>query len=222
MYDPATRRFTSEDPARDQLNWYAYCSNNPVMFIDPWGLDYDKLRTFVSEYGGTISETKYDDRGKAYVEISIPELDAWYGYYFDEHAEYIDEYGVSWMERTEFLDMMQIPYSVVVDEIYVDDAYVKNDSRLKSVLVNVTITAASAGIGGAFSIPSGVQTAASFGTGIISPFIFDIPAVKKGLYQDIYITVYKKNWNDGLNPAFTTRDSFVDGIRVEKKTYREL
>ena len=30
MYDPATRRFTSEDPARDQLNWYAYCGNNPV------------------------------------------------------------------------------------------------------------------------------------------------------------------------------------------------
>ena len=37
MYDPATRRFTSEDPARDQLNWYAYCGNNPVMFVDPSG-----------------------------------------------------------------------------------------------------------------------------------------------------------------------------------------
>ena len=38
MYDPTTRRFTSEDPARDQLNWYIYCGNNPVMFVDPWGL----------------------------------------------------------------------------------------------------------------------------------------------------------------------------------------
>ena len=39
MYDPATRRFTSEDPARDQLNWYVYCGNNPVIYVDPWGLN---------------------------------------------------------------------------------------------------------------------------------------------------------------------------------------
>ncbi len=44
MYDPATRRFTSEDPARDQLNWYAYCGNNPVMMVDPSGLGYSNPR----------------------------------------------------------------------------------------------------------------------------------------------------------------------------------
>ena len=37
-YDPTTGRFISEDPIRDGLNWYAYCENNPVMFVDPWGL----------------------------------------------------------------------------------------------------------------------------------------------------------------------------------------
>jgi hypothetical protein len=31
-------RFTSEDPARDGLNWYVYCSNNPLAFVDPTGL----------------------------------------------------------------------------------------------------------------------------------------------------------------------------------------
>ncbi len=31
-------RFTQEDPAKDGLNWYAYCGNNPVNFVDPWGL----------------------------------------------------------------------------------------------------------------------------------------------------------------------------------------
>ncbi len=36
-YDPGTGRFTSEDPARDGLNWYAYCDNNPVAFVDPSG-----------------------------------------------------------------------------------------------------------------------------------------------------------------------------------------
>ena len=32
-------RFTQEDPAKDGLNWYAYCGNNPVNFVDPFGLD---------------------------------------------------------------------------------------------------------------------------------------------------------------------------------------
>ena len=36
-YDPATGRFVSEDPIRDGLNWYVYCGNNPVMFVDPSG-----------------------------------------------------------------------------------------------------------------------------------------------------------------------------------------
>ncbi len=37
-YDPNARRFITEDPARDELNWYAYCGNNPVNYTDPWGL----------------------------------------------------------------------------------------------------------------------------------------------------------------------------------------
>ncbi|MBR5236912.1 MAG: RHS repeat-associated core domain-containing protein [Clostridia bacterium] len=37
-YDASTGRFITEDPIRDGLNWYVYCGNNPVMFVDPWGL----------------------------------------------------------------------------------------------------------------------------------------------------------------------------------------
>ena len=40
-YDPELRRFITEDPAKDGLNWYAYCGNNPVMYVDPWGLADD-------------------------------------------------------------------------------------------------------------------------------------------------------------------------------------
>jgi len=40
-YDTRTGRFITEDPIRDGLNWYVYCENNPVMFVDPSGLkDY--------------------------------------------------------------------------------------------------------------------------------------------------------------------------------------
>ena len=37
-YDTRTGRFITEDPIRDGLNWYVYCGNNPVMFVDPLGL----------------------------------------------------------------------------------------------------------------------------------------------------------------------------------------
>ena len=37
-YSPASGRFTQQDPARDGLNWYVYCSSNPVNSVDPTGL----------------------------------------------------------------------------------------------------------------------------------------------------------------------------------------
>ena len=33
-YDPMVGRFTSVDPIKDGLNWYSYCYNNPVNYVD--------------------------------------------------------------------------------------------------------------------------------------------------------------------------------------------
>ncbi len=61
-YDPTIGRFISENPIRDGLNWYAYCNNNPVMYVDPSGTTWtyydsmlpdwaqDKLEQLTSEY----------------------------------------------------------------------------------------------------------------------------------------------------------------------------
>ena len=38
MYDPETGRFTTEDPAKSGVNWYAYCEGDPITKVDPWGL----------------------------------------------------------------------------------------------------------------------------------------------------------------------------------------
>ena len=38
-YDPSIGRFTQEDPAKDGVNWYVYCGNDPVNKVDPNGLD---------------------------------------------------------------------------------------------------------------------------------------------------------------------------------------
>ena len=41
QYDPSTGRFISEDVAHDGANWYAYCGNDPIKFVDPSG-NYSK------------------------------------------------------------------------------------------------------------------------------------------------------------------------------------
>ena len=44
-YDPELGRFITEDPIKDGLNWYAYCGNNPVNYVDPTGLKL-KLKNY--------------------------------------------------------------------------------------------------------------------------------------------------------------------------------
>ncbi|MCL2479250.1 MAG: hypothetical protein FWF22_07095, partial [Treponema sp.] len=38
-YMPDIQRFTTVDPIRDGYNWYAYVNNDPVNYVDLWGLD---------------------------------------------------------------------------------------------------------------------------------------------------------------------------------------
>jgi RHS repeat-associated protein len=50
-YAPMTARFTTVDPIRDGNNWFAYVNNDPVNWVDPWGLEpvstYTKTRYIV-------------------------------------------------------------------------------------------------------------------------------------------------------------------------------
>ena len=56
-YDPAIGRFITEDPAKDGLNWYAYCGNNPINFTDSWGLDPALDEYIRNNYSGTMTVT---------------------------------------------------------------------------------------------------------------------------------------------------------------------
>ena len=37
-YDAETGKFITEDPVRNGRNWYVYCENNPLKYVDPHGL----------------------------------------------------------------------------------------------------------------------------------------------------------------------------------------
>ena len=63
FYNPAIGRMLSEDPVRAKLNWYIYCGNNPILYVDPSGLDYYII------YDPYIHDDKHGDlTGKANAE----------------------------------------------------------------------------------------------------------------------------------------------------------
>ncbi|MCR4939958.1 MAG: DUF6531 domain-containing protein [Treponemataceae bacterium] len=61
-YSPALARFTTKDPIRDGLNWYAYCNNDPVNFVDMWGLKFKK-RTFHNLMGDSAWRNELTGNG---------------------------------------------------------------------------------------------------------------------------------------------------------------
>jgi RHS repeat-associated protein len=64
-YKPEAARFTTVDPVRDGANWFAYVNNDPVNWVDPWGLSpSDPKKTKKTSLTGKISEwfSKLDDK----------------------------------------------------------------------------------------------------------------------------------------------------------------
>jgi RHS repeat-associated protein len=59
-YNPRLGRFLTEDPVRDGNNWYVYCNNNPVRYVDPSGKKAvvdDALVTLVLVTGAVVTVT---------------------------------------------------------------------------------------------------------------------------------------------------------------------
>jgi hypothetical protein len=46
-YDSSTGRFTSEDPVRDGINWFVYVGNNPMVRVDPSGLNSEFYQNLI-------------------------------------------------------------------------------------------------------------------------------------------------------------------------------
>jgi uncharacterized protein RhaS with RHS repeats len=44
-YQPAVARFTTVDPIRNGNNWFCYVNNDPVNYVDLWGLNAKDQKT---------------------------------------------------------------------------------------------------------------------------------------------------------------------------------
>jgi RHS repeat-associated protein len=84
-YRPETARFTTTDPIRDGNNWFAYVNNDPVNWVDLWGLEKhysEDLVDFVKQAEG-FSPYLYDDAnpgGGAITDLSNVRGDPTIGY----------------------------------------------------------------------------------------------------------------------------------------------
>ncbi len=53
-YAPGLGRLLTEDPAHDGNNWYVYCNNNPVKYVDPSGENPLLIFVGVGIVGGVV------------------------------------------------------------------------------------------------------------------------------------------------------------------------
>ena len=78
FYDATTGRFINVDPIQDGSNWYIYCSDNPLSYTDPTGLDpsyagmdsnyyYSGNKTPYFGYSKKFAQTQTDLVGKDYI-----------------------------------------------------------------------------------------------------------------------------------------------------------
>jgi RHS repeat-associated protein len=117
-YDPDIRRFISEDPARDGLNWYVYCANNPIVFFDPWGLDAIIINSSDSAKGaGHMSALVQDENGN------------WFYYFWGGNVKYERIYDDSALANLNSLNKFLISsgYMEEGDYPYDSSVYIKGD-----------------------------------------------------------------------------------------------
>ena len=200
-YDPETGRWLSKDPIgiSGGLNQYVFCGNNPVNYVDPWGLwwwDADIIEWGVGGmlgfHGSDVAGAAWSGAGKGALEGNaafwdgvIPFWDPFKDQYMDSCGNTVDGTGASkWIgARTR--------------DIEISLAY--GFARTPSQLTHFTTEAGAAGISESGVINGG---GGLFGKGVymtsvgrpINPFV--------PLGSDVPIKVVTPAWTARIIPKF--------------------
>lgn len=82
-YSPSVARFTTVDPIRDGTNWFAYVNNDPVNYVDLWGLTASEKCTPVNYRPTTVARPS-DKIGVPIRTGSLTSASGVYNYYKDD------------------------------------------------------------------------------------------------------------------------------------------
>ena len=88
-YNAEIGRFITEDPIRDGTNWYAYCSSNPIIYVDPSGLKDIAVRSTIEDLGGVVRWNDANRTATIYLDgksITVRPGDG-YGSYIDKNGK---------------------------------------------------------------------------------------------------------------------------------------
>jgi len=69
-YDPEIGRFISSDPARWGTNWYVYCYNNPISYIDPNGMKPENASAVLQQSKYTTQYDTYKFAREGYITVT--------------------------------------------------------------------------------------------------------------------------------------------------------
>ena len=78
-YNPSIGRFTTEDPIKDGSNWYAYCSGNPVVFIDSLGLFDYNTRLTVGSSGEDVKVLQHELQQRGFMSKDMIDEEGYFG-----------------------------------------------------------------------------------------------------------------------------------------------
>ena len=88
-YNAEIGRFITEDPIRNGTNWYAYCSSNPIIYVDPSGLKDIAVRSTIEDLGGVVRWNDANRTATIYLDgksITVRPGDG-YGSYIDKNGK---------------------------------------------------------------------------------------------------------------------------------------
>lgn len=107
-YNPAIARFTQEDEYRgDGLNLYAYCANNPVMYVDPSGYNVVKCIVDSTKAKKNNAEANNQNNSKQSGEGGSKTSDEVYAG-VREASEYLKSQGVPRQYRKQILESFDV------------------------------------------------------------------------------------------------------------------
>lgn len=155
-YNSSIGRFVTEDPIRDGLNWYVYCGNNPINYIDILGLEYDNIRDLANSLTNIFGENPAYIYNPNSVTVKMGQSgDGLYKsgkFYYDGTADipYLNSRkysnvkvadnrnGALYMNRENFYDAMGVRYEKHTTTLTVN----KLEDGTLSVIVGLTIAKA--------------------------------------------------------------------------------
>ena len=128
-YNPTTGRFLTEDSARAGLNWYTYCNNNPILFIDPLGLDAVLINKPVDNVANKVG---VEHMGGFFQDSN----DAWWFFFWGDTVRYVQVEDASIFDSMDKMNKWLIDYRdpkdpdlrlLNPDNPYRDSVYVKGN-----------------------------------------------------------------------------------------------